>query len=982
MRWLAQLFIAMLALIVPSLFLIRASGQSASQGQAAPSIVTNVDEVSLDLVVRDKRNKPVVDLKPEDITVLDNGTAVKLSDLRLVSGESSSQRLVTLVFDRLGAANATNARNIAGKILKDIPQDFSLSVLSIDGRLKLNQDFTSDRASLAKAISLATEPADGRGTNNAELPEKRLLAIAKTGNDDAGTRVTTGEQSLAQVILATLEDSQRIVQEQHTSPSLAALLALSRSQRRILGRKVVIYFAQGLPVEGGAGVMLGSIIGAASRSGVSIYAVDVNALTEQVDQGLMSSMALGNSISMSSSRVSAPQALSGPPPTPFGDASAPGMKAQISNQFDRFELRDASGSRGPLADLAEGTGGAYIHPGENPRKPLRKMIDEMTTYYEASYVPPINEYDGQFRPVEVKAVRGDLKIRSQAGYYALPSDNGSGVRPFEVPLLKILSEAQLPADLKFRSGILQTGELSSGETNTLLVEVPVSELETQDDPNTNLYSLHVSIVAQIKNKAGEVIQHFSEDVPRRGALDAKGGARAELVMMQRHFVAEPGEYVLETVVLDRNSGKAGAHVSNFMVTGTTAGPALSDLALVQRMDPFPEETDPAEPLRYGGSKVVPTLSDRVAVESKSISLFSMIHPDPQSNEQPRLEMAVLRNNEPIVQVPLQLRKTTGPGAVPYVASMQTGSLPPGNYQVIETLTQGAKVAERSLTIRIEGPQLASAAGSGHEDAALSAAATLPATGTEARRLVITALPPETVPTPSPDELQAIIAAARKHALGYSNHLPNFVCVEVTNRSVDASGNGNWKRRDTFSELLRYADNQETRTMLEMNGKKSSVQRSDLDSNLVLSAGEFGHLLNLVFSAASKADFEWKEAAALGSETVQVLSYRVARENATIEIGDNNSRVGAGFHGLVYIDAATGGVRRITLQADDLPRNFSMHGASIVMDYDYVAIGAHDYLMPMRTSLALQRGRRQTDLNEMAFRNYRRYASQTKITVVP
>jgi hypothetical protein len=315
--------------------------------------------------------------------------------------------------------------------------------------------------------------------------------------------------------------------------------------------------------------------------------------------------------------------------------------------------------------------------------------------------------------------------------------------------------------------------------------------------------------------------------------------------------------------------------------------------------------------------------------------------------------------------------------------MQTGSLPPGNYQVIETLTQGAKVAERSLTIRIEGPQLASAASAGHEDTALSAAAApLPATGTEAHRLMITALPPGAVPALSPDELQAIIAAARKHALGYSNHLPNFVCVEVTSRSVDGSGNGNWKRLDTFSELLRYADNQETRTMLEMNGKKSSVQRSDLDSNLALSAGEFGHLLNLVFSPNSKADFQWKEAAALGSETVQVLSYRVARENATIEIGDNNSRVGAGFHGLVYIDAATGGVRRITLQADDLPRNFSMHGASIVMDYDYVAIGAHDYLMPMRTSLALQRGRRQTDLNEMAFRNYRRYASQTKITVVP
>src|SRR5260370_3521490 len=277
----------------------------------------------------------------------------------------------------------------------------------------------------------------------------------------------------------------------------------------------------------------------------------------------MSSMALGNSTTMSSSRVSAPQALSGPPPTPFGDASAPGMKAQISNQFDRFELRDASGSRGPLADLADGTGGAYIHPGENPRKHLRKMIDDMTTYYEASYVPPIKEYDGQFHPVEVKPVRDGLKIRSRAGYYALPPDNGSGVKPFEVPLLKILSEAQLPAELKFHSGILQLGELSSGETSALLVEVPVSELETQDDPNTNLYSLHVSIVAQIKNKADEVIQHFSEDVPRRGALDAKGGARAELVMMQRHFVVEPGGDVLETLALHRNIAPAGAHVSHF-----------------------------------------------------------------------------------------------------------------------------------------------------------------------------------------------------------------------------------------------------------------------------------------------------------------------------------------------------------------------------------------------------------------------------------
>ena len=34
----------------------------------SPTIKTNVDEVVLDLIVRDKKGKPVTDLKPEDLT--------------------------------------------------------------------------------------------------------------------------------------------------------------------------------------------------------------------------------------------------------------------------------------------------------------------------------------------------------------------------------------------------------------------------------------------------------------------------------------------------------------------------------------------------------------------------------------------------------------------------------------------------------------------------------------------------------------------------------------------------------------------------------------------------------------------------------------------------------------------------------------------------------------------------------------------------
>ena len=116
--------------------------------------------------------------------------------------------------------------------------------------------------------------------------------------------------------------------------------------------------------------------------------------------------------------------------------------------------------------------------------------------------------------------------------------------------------------------------------------------------------------------------------------------------------------------------------------------------------------------------------------------------------------------------------------------------------------------------------------------------------------------------------------------------------------------------------------------------------------------------------------------------MQVLSYRVARENATIDLNEgNNHSIGVGFHGLVYVDAATSGVRRITVQADGLPRDFSMHAAAMTVDYDYVAISGRDYLLPVSSSVSLQRHRKQIELNEIAFRNYRRFASRTKIKMV-
>ena len=509
----------------------------APQKNAIPTIVSNADEVTLDLVVRDQKNKPVLDLKPEDIAVADSGSAVKLSDLRLVSG---GDHPITLLFDPLDTSGATNARNVARKILKLIPADgFSFSVLTVAGRLHLLQEFTADRAAIDKAVNSATAVEDLGKVADIALPEKELISVAHTGSLLSGAKAGASDRQGAQVMLASLQESQRIMLEQHTQPSLAGLLALARTQRQIHGRKVIIYFTEGLPSDASAKDMLSTIAGAANRASVSIYVIDKTAVDTKVMEGMSSAIAMG-SLATYNTQNPLPTGPAALYPRPYG----PGMIPMYHDQVNRFEIEETNVSKNPVAQLAANTGGAYIFSQDNLKKPMQQLIEDMTTYYEASYVPPPQEYDGKFRPVAVQSLRKGLKIHSRAGYFAVPPDAGSGIRPFEAPLLKLLSESPLPMDIKFHSTVLRLGDLPTGNENVFVMEVPIDELETRDDPNANLYSLHVSIVSQIKNKAGEVIEHFSEDVPRHGSLESKESAQSELITMQRHFTAEPGKYVM------------------------------------------------------------------------------------------------------------------------------------------------------------------------------------------------------------------------------------------------------------------------------------------------------------------------------------------------------------------------------------------------------------------------------------------------------
>ncbi len=514
------------------------------------------------------------------------------------------------------------------------------------------------------------------------------------------------------------------------------------------------------------------------------------------------------------------------------------------------------------------------------------------------------------------------------------------------------------------------GDRPEGNVNTLAIEAPISSLEIQEDSITNLDSVSLSIEADIKDQTGAVVERFSSDIPRRGIQRNNERAKYGAVTFLRHFTAPAGQYVLEAAVLDHNSGKAGAQRIAFEIPNASGAPSLSDMVLVRRTDPVQDGDDPQEPLRYENNKMIPNLSGQLPPGVKDISLFFTVHSDPSAPEAPTLSLQVFRDGKALGGEPMINRQASGAEYSSYLTSFSINPPRDGLYEVKASLKQGGKTAETGVTFTMSGVSA---------DAAADADPSLPDHSSHAAGPLVITFPTNPVQKPSPDELKSILADATAYAMEYRASLPNLMCEQVTNRSVNQKGTSQWNHKDKFTELLSYVNHQEDRIMLELdlNGSKSHEYIGDTRG--LLSVGEFGAAISGLFRPSSMADFQWKETGALGDGTVQVFDYRVIKKNSSFHLRMSPTDVvTAGYHGQVFIDSATRAVRRITQVVDDVPKKFPFKAASVSVDYDYVLINKHDYLLPVGAQVILKKNNGETDMNDIEYRNFHRFGSTMKI----
>ncbi len=173
------------------------------------------------------------------------------------------------------------------------------------------------------------------------------------------------------------------------------------------------------------------------------------------------------------------------------------------------------------------------------------------------------------------------------------------------------------------------------EDNIELValEAPVSELQGHADSSTHLNSVHISVLATITDSAGTQIQRFSEDIARHWSPQIRSDAAPEYITFERSFAASPGKYVLETSILDNNSGKAAANRQTFEISATQSPPELSDLMVVRGIEPADDESSEPDILWGDGQIVRPNLYGTLPVEKHIVSVFFFAHLDPKSREQ-------------------------------------------------------------------------------------------------------------------------------------------------------------------------------------------------------------------------------------------------------------------------------------------------------------------------------------------------------------
>jgi len=236
------------------------------------------------------------------------------------------------------------------------------------------------------------------------------------------------------------------------------------------------------------------------------------------------------------------------------------------------------------------------------------------------------------------------------------------------------------------------------------------------------------------------------------------------------------------------------------------------------------------------------------------------------------------------------------------------------------------------------------------------------------------------PPPSQADQEKILAQVREYALNYARTLPNFICLQLTRRSIDphyqSGTKGAWSPTDTIQEKLSYFEQQEKYEPIAVNGN-AMFGKSWETLGGSISRGEFGSLLRDVFEPQTDAIIVWDHWGTWDKKLAYVFRYTVLQSRSHYSVDYQKSQhVVPGYHGLVYVEKGPNVILRLTIDPD-MPEGFPVQEIHQEIRYGYFPINGQEYLLPVTSSVQSRAGS-YGSRNEIEFRRYQKYSADTSI----
>lgn len=682
---------------------------AAARQQQNGEVQLNANEVLLDLVVTDKKGRPVNDLKASEVTVLENGAPQSITSFgvvrvgpppkdaaptsgnvateapdRIAKSDFSGVNLIMIVVDR-GSVLGPNLAQVykAGEAFVNtrLATNDLVAVLATTNHPILLQNFTNNKTRLLDALKKATA---GTSVPLQEATGDAARAELVRAQGDESATFVNNDEVVDQRRNQLLTDNARGIDtafanlrdQIQTLAVINSIMALTRVYGGVPGRKSIVLYSEGFIVNDDTKAPFDAMVGAANRANFTINTVSAVGLEARTPTGSVLPVRT-RPIEERDDRMAVVGGESG---------------------LDRMVKPNLTGNDEALARLAKETGGILVRNTNDLGKGFDQIENDLRSYYALSYAPSKAELDGSFRTVEVRVSRKDVEVRSRKGYYAVPGGGNSILLPFETPVLGMLtaSGAARPNDVKVA---MKTERFVGPDAwrvpvvlaidGGALAPSPRNPKAKAPDDGSSVFE--ADAVVLVRDASGNVVSKLSRASYFRATKDRLQEFKGEMVPLTQFtqsLALAPGSYVFQIGVYDPNS-KKGTVVERKITLPPLpeAGkPALSSLVLSRLAAGVePEERDAAasDPLVFEGkTRIVPNATGQFEKSrgDKLIAYFSL-----RAAPNTKYEMLIqfMSGDQLVVGTPPQaLPPTDANGLVAYSPVLPLDGFQPGSYRAV------------------------------------------------------------------------------------------------------------------------------------------------------------------------------------------------------------------------------------------------------------------------------------------------------------